>query len=411
MNYVILIGIALFFVLTAVRDGAMGWDFNNSSMNFRIGDGDYSLRVKSSGDVDLEPDGSGVASLDRGGSLDVSMRSNGVDRRALYTSADGTIERKFFVEGDEQPWGPEADRFVAEVMPIVLRETAINADERVAWLIDNRGQDGLLDEIALIKSDFAQRVYSVQYAHTTTIAPADLERLMKLTADNMSSDFDVRTTLIEVYDAQMPTGAAFDALLGAGETISSDFDARMLLEHVGPSMPRTRDAAAAYIDVARTISSDFDMRLALQPLITSTDSDDELVARAIDLAGTDISSDFDLRSVLTDAAAGRVGRSDTLARAYTTAAHSISSDFDLRIALTALANGAELTPEGWRMLLTTARDISSDFDAATLLAEVAPKLPRDDTVLQAYRETLDSIGSDFDRGRAAAALEGVRRQR
>ena len=110
-----------------------------------------------------------------------------------------------------------------------------------------------------------------------------------------------------------------------------------------------------------------------------------------------------------DAAAGRVGRSDTLARAYTTAAHSISSDFDLRIALTALANSAELTPEGWRMLLTTARDISSDFDAATLLVEVAPKLPRDDTVLQAYRETLDSIGGDFDRGRAAAALEGVRR--
>jgi hypothetical protein len=30
-------------------------------------------------------------------------------------------------------------------------------------------------------------------------------------------------------------------------------------------------------------------------------------------------------------------------------------------------------------------------------------------VLQAYRETLDTIGSDFDRGRAAAALESARR--
>jgi len=38
-----------------------------------------------------------------------------------------------------------------------------------------------------------------------------------------------------------------------------------------------------------------------------------------------------------------------------------------------------------------------------------PHLPRDETVLQAYRETLDTIGSDFDRGRAAAALEEVRR--
>jgi bla regulator protein blaR1 len=410
MNYVILIGIALFFVVTAVRNGATGWDFNDHSMNFRVGDGDYSLSVKSDGDVDLEVDGSGVASLDRGGSFDVRMRRNGVDRRALFTSDDdGTIERKFFVEGKEQPWGPEADRFVEEAMPIVLRETAINAGERVAWLIDNRGQDGLLDEIALINSDFAQRVYSVEYAQKEPlIAPANFERLMKLTADNMGSDFDARTTLIEAYDAQKPTGAAFDALLGAGETIGSDFDARMVLEHVGPNMPRTPEAATAYVDLARTIGSDFDMRLALQPLITSGDADDELVARAIELAGTDIGSDFDLRSVLVESA-GRVGNSDALARAYTTAASSIGSDFDQRIALTALGENAELTPEGWRMLLTTAREIGSDFDAATLLAGLVPHLPRDESVIQAYRDTLETIGSDFDRGRAAAALEGVRR--
>src|SRR5262245_58733074 len=142
MNYVILIGIALFFAFTAVRDGAMGWDFGDGHANFRISNGDYTLRVRSDGDVDLAVDGSGVRSLSRNGSFDVLMTRNGADRRALFTSDDGTIKRQFFVEGDEQPWGAEADRFVEEVMPIVLRETAINAGERVAWLIDNRGQNG-----------------------------------------------------------------------------------------------------------------------------------------------------------------------------------------------------------------------------------------------------------------------------
>jgi hypothetical protein len=407
MNYVILIGIALFFILTALRDG-MGWDFDGGRANFRMSNGRETLRVRSDGDVDLAADGSGVLALSRSGSFDVLMTRNGTDRRAVFTSGDGTIERQYFVDGDEQPWGPEADRFVAEVMPSVLRETAIHVDERVAWLIDNRGHAGLLDEIELIDSDFAQRVYSVQYAKTATIAPADFERLMKLVADNMSSDFDARTTLIEVHDTQMPTGASFDALLAAGETISSDFDARTVLEHIGPKMPRTPEAGGAYIDLARTISSDFDMRLALQPLLTSPATADELVARALEVAGSDISSDFDLRTLL-DEAAGRVGQSDTLARAYTTAAASISSDFDQRLALTALADNAQLTPEGWRMLLAAARDISSDFDAATLLTELVPHLPRDESVLNAYRETLDTIGSDFDRGRAAAALEQARR--
>jgi hypothetical protein len=61
------------------------------------------------------------------------------------------------------------------------------------------------------------------------------------------------------------------------------------------------------------------------------------------------------------------------------------------------------------MLLETAREIGSDFDVAALLAELVPHLPRDAAVIEAYRGTLDTIDSDFDRGRAAAALEEVRR--
>ena len=336
-----------------------------------------------------------------------------VENDKLYNVAslfrrDGTVERQFFVEGEEQEWGAEANRFVAEVMPIVLRETAINVDERIAWLIETQGHAGLLDEIELIQSDFAQRVYTVRYAQKESIATQDFERLMKLTADHMSSDFDVRTTLIETFDAEMPTGASLDALLAAGQMISSDFDVRMVLDHIGPSLPSTPEGTTAYLDLARTISSDFDMRLVLQALLTRTNADDDLVARAFDVAGSEISSDFDLRVVLSEAA-GRVGQSDTLARAYTTAAGSISSDFDHRLALTALAENADLSPAGWELLLESARDISSDFDAATLLASVAPSLPRDDSVLAAYRETLDAIDSDFDRGRAAAALEEARR--
>lgn len=403
MNYIILVGIALFLFATAMRDGAMGWHFDEGSMNFQMSTGEYRLGVRGEGQIDLAPDGSGVASLDEGGSLDVRMTRDRVERRVRFQNVNGAVEKQFFVGGDEQPWGPDADRFVAEVMPYVLRETAISAEQRVAWLIENRGHEGLLDEIGLINSDFAQRVYTVQFATTATIADADFTRLMSLAGDRMGSDFDLRTTLTEVHDLEMPTGDQFVALLGAGQTLGSDFDARTLLEHVGPRMPSTPEAAAAYFGLAGTIGSDFDIRLALQPLVTKADGSDDLVAGAIAMAGTEIGSDFDLRVLLTEAAP-RVGASDTLARAYTTAARGIGSDFDLREALTALGDGANLTPAGWRLLLESARSIGSDFDCATLLVAVAPRLPRDADVLAAYRETVTTIGSDFDRDRANAAL-------
>jgi hypothetical protein len=403
MNYVILIGIALFFIFSAVRDDAMGWDFGDGHANLRISNGDYTLRVRSEGDVDLAADGSGVRSLSRRGSFDVLMTRNGTDRRVVFTSPERTVEQQFFVDGDVQPWGPEADRFVAEVMPIVLRETAINADERVAWLIGNRGQDGLLDEIELIDSDFAQRVYSIEYAKAATIAPADFDRLMRIAKDNLSSDFEMRLTLTGTYNEEQPTGAQLVALLAAGTSIDSDFEARLLLQHVVARVPNTPEATMAYLDVMNNIDSDFEMRLALSPMVSRVELADDLVARSIEVAGREINSDFELRILLT-AAAPRVGTSDVLARAYTSAATSINSDFEHRLALMVLAADGELTPEGWRLLLESARDIGSDFECATLLQTVARQLPRDDTVVAAYRATLNTIDGDFERQRAAAAL-------
>ena len=115
MNYVILIGIALYFVVTAISGGAMGWRFDDGRMSFRVADGAETVTVRLDGDVDLAPDGSGVAALSSRGLLEVSSTGNGAARRVLFTNADGTIERRFFVGGDEQAWGPEADRFVAQL--------------------------------------------------------------------------------------------------------------------------------------------------------------------------------------------------------------------------------------------------------------------------------------------------------
>jgi hypothetical protein len=404
MNYVILFGIALFFIAMSVRDGGSGYIFRDGGqLNVRVVTDDYTLRIKGEDVIDLAPDGSGVTALSRGGSLDLALTRDGEDRRAVYTSVDNRIERQYFLDGEEQPWGPEAERFETDVMPIVLRETVLNVPERVAWLTDNRGQSGLLDEIALIDSDFAQRVYSIEYAKAAAIAPADFDRLMLLAESNLSSDFELRLTLIEVYNQEQPTGEQLVALLAAGTSLDSDFEARLLLMHVAARLPNTPEAATAYLDVLTTIDSDFEMRLALSPLVTNAELADDVVARSIETAGREINSDFELRISLATAAA-RVGSSDALARAYTVAAASINSDFEHRLALTKLADDAELSPEGWRLLLESAREIGSDFECATLLQTVAPRLPRDEAVVTAYRAALNTIDGDFERQRAAGAL-------
>jgi len=92
-----------------------------------------------------------------------------------------------------------------------------------------------------------------------------------------------------------------------------------------------------------------------------------------------------------------------------TAAAQIGSDFEHRMALMTLASNAELTPAGWKMLLESAQGIGGDFECAMLLMAVASELPPDADVVAAYRATLATVGSDFERQRAAAALEGATR--
>jgi hypothetical protein len=403
MNWVILIGIALFFVALEARHGDH-WYLGRNGFDIAIGDDRARLAVRADGNVDIAPDASGVIAVGDGDYLDVRETRGDKQRRVRFSGVDGEIEKKFWIAGEEQTWGADADAFVAEVMPVLLRETGINTEERIAWLLANRGHTGVLDEIDLIRSDFAQRIHTIEYAKSGPIAAPDFTRLMQSAERNMGSDFDLRTALMEVRAAQNPTGENLVALISAGKSIGSDFDARVLLGTIGAGALDTPEAGTAYLDVAATIGSDFDSRHALAPIVANDAVADEIVARALDLAGTDIGSDFDLRVLLGEAAA-RVGASDLLARAYVNATRTIGSDFDHKLALVALADRAELTSMGWQALLESARDIGGDFECSTLLMAVAPKLPPDQAVIDAYETTLETIDGEFERLRARAALD------
>ncbi|HEY7671753.1 MAG TPA: hypothetical protein VIC71_06005 [Gammaproteobacteria bacterium] len=407
MNWVILVGLALFFAATAMRNGT-SWNFDQNGYVVGIDSAGSPLVVRAEGDIDLAPDASGVIAVGDGDYLDVRETRAAKERRARFAGVDGEIEKQFWVNGSEQPWGADADAFVAEFMPILLRETTISVEERVAWLLANRGQTGLLDEIDLIRSDFAQRVYTIEYSESGAIAAPDFKRLMQSAENNMGSDFDLRTALIAVHGAQNPTGENLVALIGAAKSIGSDFDARVLLSAIGSGVLDTPEAGTAYLDVAATIGSDFDIRHALAPLVTNDSVPDELVARALDLAGVEIGSDFDLR-VLLSLAAARVGPSDPLATAYVNAVQSIGSDFDHKEALVALADNAELTPMGWQALLRSAQNIGGDFECSTLLMAVAAKLPDDAAIIDAYEAALATIGGEFERRRAEGAFAALRK--
>jgi hypothetical protein len=107
-------------------------------------------------------------------------------------------------------------------------------------------------------------------------------------------------------------------------------------------------------------------------------------------------------------AARRVVASDDVVRAYVDAVDTIGSDSQARAALSALADAGDLAPTQWRMLLQGALAIGSDSQCASLLTAIAPRLPRDEETLAAYRRALATVGSTSQARRAEEAIGMVR---
>lgn len=364
---------------------------------------DYRLNAKAKGNIDLAPDGSGVAGLSNGSFLDATLDRGGATRRLRYTREGGRIERQFWVGNESRPWGPEADAFVAELMPILFRETGMNANERVDWLLKQRGPDALLAEIDLIESDSIQSRYIARWLDTASIAAPALERLIAIAGDAIDSDSQLQATLSKLFTTQKPAGRQLALLLKAAQSIQSDSQAAALLHAVGPAALGADETAAAYFEVARSIDSDSQMQSVLSPLAASRSASDSRVGQTIELAGKDIDSDSQLAALLRHAAP-RVGASDALARAYLDATRSIQSDSQNMSALLSLSEEARLSPASWRDLLEAAARIDSDSQKSSLLVSVASRLPRQPDLVAAYRSALGAINSDSQYRRAEQAL-------
>jgi beta-lactamase regulating signal transducer with metallopeptidase domain len=364
---------------------------------------DYRLTASANGSMDLAPDGSGVTRMSSGSFLDATLDRGGQVRRVRYTGDQGNIRREFWAGGQSRAWSPDADRFVAELMPILFRETGINANERVDWLLKQRGPDALIAEIALIDSDTVTSRYMMRWLDTATLPPQTLERLLAMASEQIDSDSQLFVTLEHAYKTQKPAGRQLALLIKAGQSIDSDSQTAALLHTLAPAALGADETASAYFDLTRSIDSDSQMMSVLSSFIASPSISDTRIGQAIKLGGEDIDSDSQLNGLLQQAAA-RVGASDALAQTYLGAVRSIDSDSQSASALQALADTARLSPASWRTLLEVGSHIGSDSQKSGLLTSVAARLPRQPDIVAAYRSAVQTIGSDSARRPAEQAL-------
>ena len=350
--------------VTRVNENGAG----HTDMRVRYEDGARSLEVRAKGGLEFTDDDSDVKHLAPGGYLSIEERRGSVSRRLeVVPGADAQPQRTFYSGGLRRAFDREARAWLAEILPDLIRNTAIGARDRVRRIYGRSGAGGVLDEISLIKSEGAKRVYFRELLRIGRLDAPTLRRAARQAAREISSDGEKASLLIETADLFLSHKSAAPDFFDAVGTINSDGERRRVLSAVLKRSPGAEDIVRS-LRSAREISSDGEKAYLLV----------EHLALFLDHPAS-LPTLFDV-------------------------INSISSDGEHARVLSSLLKRHTLDRENLMRVLRSAERISSDGEKANVLLAAVRAHAGDARALSAIADVTKTISSDGEKQRVLSAI-------
>jgi hypothetical protein len=330
------------------------------------------LKVNAKGRVEFTDDDADVKSLSAGGYFTIEKSTGGWlssdSQRFEARSLNGAIVRKYFRNG--KALDETAGRaWLKTFLPELLREMAVNADQRVARTLAHGGPGAVLDLVTQTHSGFAKAAYLRELYKQASLDRATLARSLQQAGREIASDYDLAEALRAAADTQAIDGA-MPEFVGASRSIHSDYDLRRVLT-VAVSRPLSQETTAA----------------VLQGAVPTPD-------------GAGIDSDYDMAELLIAASPALPQRAPA---AWAQAVQTIGSTYDRRRAISAV-----LTPSAPAGVvdaaLGAAAGVKGDYDLATLLVDAAKAGVLTDRTAAAYLDAAGHVGGGYDRRRVLEAV-------
>ncbi len=379
------------------------------SISSRNEDRKLKVKAKLKGDIEFNADETQIVSFPKNSRFDLTHTADGTKQRILIKSAPGAnvenAEYTYWYEGDERAFDAQARQWLAEVMPLVWRETGLQAEARVERIRESRGDEGVLNEVALIESDFVRKTYFSHLFKIAKLDDADLERAMSLAAD-IGSDFELSHVLSTMVRTQeLDSEALWLDYFASSNSIGSDFEMAKTMLNVLPQLPSSEAINQAYFVAAESIGSDFEMAKVLIAYLERK-ADETVNVQNLFAMAKDIGSDFELAKVMMAANQhiDQSNASDEVFSAYLDLATHIGSDFEMKKVYADLLKHDLQERHLERMIEAAAEHIGSDFELASLLLSITEKQRVNDSIKARIKAAARSIGSQYERNRVLAAI-------
>jgi len=370
-------------------------------------DGRARLDVTIDGEITFADDLSDVLTLSDGGTLKIRDWTTLIPHTIEIKSSRGALTRKHYVGGLERPWSDEARQRLATHITTLVRNSGLGAESRVKSIYGKKGVAGVLEEVDLLRSDYARRRYLTLLLDTARLDAGGVLPVLHRVSENMSSDYDRRQVLEHVATRVTLDQRAASAYAQTVGSMKSDYDRRQSLTALFNAPGQIADAGALFTAIDNMRSS-YDKRQVLSELLGRSSSIGTDMKLAILRAAAGIQSDYD-RSQVLQAYAERFGVEPVVTAQFFTAVSETKSAYERRRVLMAVAK-KNPTREVQQAAFDAIATMSSDYDRAeTLLAFIGAQ-PLDPTARQAFVAAAEKIRSSHDQNRVLAALVRAERQ-
>jgi hypothetical protein len=318
------------------------------------------------GTITFTDDLTDVQTLSDGGSFTMRDWTSLVPHTVEIKSVGGRISREYFVGGVSRGWSDEGRRFLATQLPLLVRHSGLGADARVKSIFAKKGVGGVLEEIDLLGSDYARRLYFVALLDT----------------------------------AHLDSSGVVPVFQRVGQRMTSDYDRRQVLEHVASRVKLDQRGASAYVQAMAAMKSDYDQRLALNAL---TNSGAGLDGDAAFQAVSHMKSSYDKRMVLTEIIQ-RGNLSTETRRALLKSVAEMQSDYDRRQVLAAYVQKLAVDAPVRNAFFGAVDAMRSDYDRAEILLALLGARAVDSGTRAALVTSAERLRSSYDQNRVLAAL-------
>jgi hypothetical protein len=371
---------------------------SDNTIRIRHDNGMQNFSVEMRGKIEITDDDRDIKSMSPDGYLEITKTAFGSRRTLVISSQSGGMKREYYEGRTNMPWEPEGRKWLAEIMPELLRTTTIAAESRVNRFYKQGGANGVLSEISRMESDYVKEHYASLLMNMSSLSSKDYPNIVNKVTSSIESDYYNAEFMQKGMDKFMGSRDAMDAVLGACANMESDHYRSQIIKQALRAQPLSVESVRLVLAASDKMDSDHYKTEVLTTLLRQPNLTDGIVGELINstrnmdsdhyrtivlqkalaqknLSGTsyqkvlesvkDIDSDHYKTQVLTDLLSNKIPTDQIFN--LVNLSNSIDSDHYLTIVFQKVLQKQDLTDEAFKSLIDRASNVDSDHYASQIL--------------------------------------------